>query len=60
MIIKKIFKNQSNGAKLISIPRNCDLQEGDYVQLVKVSDIQTKNPNQINNTNQTYETTNNI
>ena len=36
MIVKKVYKNKSNGQLLISVPQNSDIKEGDYIKLVKV------------------------
>ena len=35
-IIQKVWKNNKNGQKLITIPKNCDIKEGDYVAVIKV------------------------
>lgn len=37
MIIQKIWKRNADGALFITIPKDCDLQEGDYVNVEKVS-----------------------
>ena len=36
MIIRKVWQAKSNGTKYITVPKNCDIKEGDYVKLVKV------------------------
>lgn len=36
-IIQKVWLNKSNGQKLITIPSNCDIKEGDYVEIKKVT-----------------------
>lgn len=36
MIITKIWYAKSNDVKLITVPKDCDLEAGDYVKLVKV------------------------
>jgi len=35
-IIGKVWKNKGNGQKLITIPKDCDIEEGDYVKVEKV------------------------
>jgi len=35
-IIRKVWKNRGANQKLISIPVDCDIQEGDYVEVTKV------------------------
>lgn len=37
MDIKKVIVNKSSGAKLIYIPKNSGIEEGDYVKIIKVS-----------------------
>lgn len=36
MIIRKVWKATSTGSKVITIPRKCDIVEGDYVKIEKV------------------------
>jgi len=36
-IIKKVWKNKSNQQKLVTIPKDCDIEEGDYVEINKIS-----------------------
>ena len=36
MIIVKVFKNKANGQKIANVPKNCDIEPGDYVELIKV------------------------
>ncbi len=36
MIIQKVWKNKGNNQKLITIPKDCDIKEGDYVEIKKV------------------------
>jgi len=38
MEIKKIIKNKNNGQKLVYIPRNSELGEGDYVKITKIEE----------------------
>ena len=37
MIIRKVFKTKRNNQKLITIPRDCDINEGDFVEITKVT-----------------------
>ena len=36
-IIQKVYYNKCNNQKLITVPKHCDIEKGDYVQLIKVS-----------------------
>ena len=36
MIVRKVFKAKKNNQKLITIPKDCDIVEGDYVKIEKV------------------------
>lgn len=42
MIIRKVWKNSQTEQKLITIPKDSDIQEGDYVQVIKVRVVETK------------------
>ena len=46
MIIKKVWKVKSTGTKYITVPKNCDINTGDFVELVKIE--KTKNELKIN------------
>lgn len=35
-IIRKVWKNKKNNQKLITIPKDSDIEEGDYVQIYKI------------------------
>jgi len=35
-IIMKVWKNKAKNQKLITIPKDCEIQEGDYVEVKKV------------------------
>ena len=35
-IIMKFWKNKAKNQKLITIPKDCDIQEGDYVEVKKI------------------------
>jgi len=35
-IIMKVWKNRLNNQKLITVPKDCDIQEGDYVEITKI------------------------
>ena len=32
---RKVWKNKSNGQKLVTIPKDSDIQDGDYVWIEK-------------------------
>ena len=33
----KVWKNKAKNQKLITIPKGCDIQEGDYVEVKKIN-----------------------
>lgn len=33
-IIMKVWKNKSNGQKLVTIPKDSKIDEGDYVEII--------------------------
>lgn len=35
-IIMKVWRNKSNQQKLVTIPKECKIKEGDYVEIKKV------------------------
>ena len=35
-IIKKVYENKKTKQKLVSIPKDCDIKKGDYVEIRKV------------------------
>ena len=35
-VIKKVWVNKGNKQKLVTIPKDCDIVEGDYVKIKKV------------------------
>lgn len=35
-VIMKVWKNKARDQKLITIPKDSDIQEGDYVEIKKV------------------------
>ena len=35
-VIMKVWKNKAKNQKLITIPKDCDIQDGDYVEIKKV------------------------
>ena len=35
-IIVKVWKNKGANQKLVTIPKDCDIEEGDYVRIEKV------------------------
>jgi hypothetical protein len=37
-IIRKVWINKGNEQKLITIPKNSDIQEGDYVEIKKIGE----------------------
>jgi hypothetical protein len=36
-IICKVWKNKSNGQKLVTIPKNCEIEEGGYVEILQLN-----------------------
>jgi len=36
MIVKKVWENKTNGQKLVTIPKESDIDPGDYVKIDKV------------------------
>jgi hypothetical protein len=35
-IIRKVWKNKGSNQKLITIPKDCDIKDGDYVEVKKI------------------------
>lgn len=35
-IIRKVWKNRCANQKLVTIPKECGIEEGDYVEIIKV------------------------
>ena len=35
-IIRRVWKNKQIDQKLITIPKDCDIDEGDYVEIKKI------------------------
>lgn len=35
-VIMKVWKNRIKNQKLVTIPKDCDIEEGDYVEIKKV------------------------
>lgn len=35
-IIQKVWKNKSNNQKLVTIPKNSNIEAGDYVKIKKI------------------------
>jgi len=35
-IIQKVWVNKYNNQKLITIPKECDINDGDYVEVIKI------------------------
>lgn len=35
-IIMKVRQNKATGQKLITIPKDCDIEDGDYVEVKKL------------------------
>ena len=42
MEIKKVLLRKDDGTKLVIIPRNSEIKEGDYVKIIKVVDSENK------------------
>ena len=40
LIIRKIWIAKGNGTKYITVPKNCELVEGNYVKLVKIDEFE--------------------
>jgi len=38
MIIRKVWKNKGNDQLLITIPKDSNISEGDYVKLIKIEE----------------------
>jgi len=36
VLIQKVWKNKGNGQKLVTIPKDSKIKEGDYVEIKKV------------------------
>ena len=36
IIIMKVWKNKSKNQKLVTVPKDCDIKEGDYIYMKKV------------------------
>ncbi len=36
-VIMKVWKNHKKNQKLVTIPKSCDIDEGDYVEIKKIS-----------------------
>ena len=36
MIIKKVWLAKANKVKLVTVPKDCGIEEGDYVELIKI------------------------
>ena len=36
-IIRKVWKNKGNNQKLVTIPKDSDIEEGDYIRIEKIS-----------------------
>lgn len=35
-VIMRVWRNKFNKQKLVTIPKDCDIEEGDYVKISKV------------------------
>lgn len=36
---RKVWKNKANNQKLITIPKDCDIEEGDHVWVEKIEKV---------------------
>ena len=36
VVIKKVYMNKTNGQLLVSIPKDSDIKDGDYIRITKV------------------------
>lgn len=39
MIIKKVFQSKYTGQKSVTIPKDSGIEEGDYVRIIKVEEV---------------------
>ncbi len=39
-IIMKVWKNKSINQKLVTIPKSCNIEEGDYVKIIKLKMVE--------------------
>ena len=39
-VIAKVFLNKTSDQKLITIPKDCDIEAGDYVKIIKMKVIE--------------------
>lgn len=44
-IIQKVWKNTKANQKLVTIPKDCDIKEGDYVNIQKINFPCLESPN---------------
>ena len=42
MIIKRVYRNKKSKQKLVTIPRGCEIHEGDYVEITKIKTSRIK------------------
>ena len=42
-IKRKVWVNKGNGQKLITIPKDSDIEDGDYVWIEKIKEVSDKN-----------------
>ena len=35
-LIVKVWKAKTNNQKLVTIPRECNIKEGDYIKIIKI------------------------
>lgn len=36
MIVRRVWRNKANGQLLVTVPKDSEIEEGDYVKLTKV------------------------
>ncbi|MBA7557812.1 hypothetical protein ES705_50584 [subsurface metagenome] len=49
-VIMKVWKNRAKNQKLVTVPKDCDIEEGDYVEIIK-REFKESIPNHIKKVN---------
>jgi hypothetical protein len=44
-LIRLVLENSKNGQKIVTIPKNTNLEKGDYVEIIKVPELKNKKVN---------------
>ena len=37
-VIRKVWERKASGQKLVTIPKDCDIETGDHVKIIKIED----------------------